>query len=31
MTPEVEAYLTALAGVLRAQLGDRLTGAYLHG
>ena len=31
MTAAVEAYLAALVRVLRAQLGDGLVGAYLHG
>ena len=31
MTPAVEAHLAALVRVLRAQLGDGLRGAYLHG
>jgi hypothetical protein len=31
VTPAAEAYLAALVRVLRAQLGENLTGAYLHG
>ena len=31
MIAEIEGYLAALAGVLRAQVGDGLVGAYLHG